>query len=89
MVPEPPGGVADHRVECAGLLEQVMGVRHDHELVLAPQMDHRLAVELDHRQVLTADDQLRGRPDARQRRRSRKVGASAARDDSANPVRSG
>ena len=47
---------------------------------LAPSCSSALLVQLDHRRIVPADNEKRGRLDARQSR-PRKIGAAAARND--------
>jgi hypothetical protein len=66
VLDEPLAGQGRHALECARLLEQVPGARHDHEPGLTAQQALGEAVELDHVGVLLPHDQQRRRGDARE-----------------------
>src|SRR5262249_27308802 len=52
-----------HRIERAGLFEEVRSPPDDHELLLAAERCERRPVQLDHHGVISTDDEQRGSPD--------------------------
>ena len=81
---EPVGGQPLDLLECAGFLEEVGRTRNDPHLnVRGLHSRSGFVVEIDHGFVVAADYEQRRRDDLRERWPGQ-VGASTARDDSAN-----
>jgi len=80
VISEPAAGEVGSSVEGSGFFEQVGGAGHDSELVLAPQVGLRGAVEFDHGVVEAADDEQGGGAYLR-KFGAGKVGPAAAGDN--------
>ena len=83
---EPLPGERDDAGERAGFLVQVAGARHDLQAGQVAEHDRRLAIQAQDDRVAGADDEQRGRAQARQDVAG-EVGPAAARDDCGDPVR--